>query len=193
MSPKKNGEEDSTTRNPRGINAEAELGGVKLVCRVPAIEDWDRYLWNIKKKDSVVAAKELMLQTNEGMPDEELEALFERFPAMPEAFCEKLEELAGGDVECDSTLDAITAKFGTGSKAEVFDFHAPTQPDHDSLIKSLKDPKGKPGEVMRTFVKRCADRDVGDLFERYPASVGPITAALRQIAGASFEITVKKG
>lgn len=186
---------ENRAKNPRSEKAEVELPGGydpgSLVCRVPALDDWDIYLHSARKNGTNVAAKELILRCQEGLSDEQCEKVFEDFPALPEALADSLEDLAGGDLECENTMDAITVIV---SKKESYTFHAPTQPDHDAMNKAMKSGKEKPGPVMRTFLKRCHSGDgLDSFFERYPSSIGPITAALRGIAGASFEVRVKKG
>ena len=187
--------DETKTRNPRDVKGEAEVGGTTICCRVPSRNEYDAYLWSLKKRGSLIASKELILATAEKPSGEELEVLFDKLPALPVAFADELENLAGGDVECESTMDTITATFGSGKDKEVFEFSAPSQPDHDAVVNASKSPKEKPGVFMRTFLNRCyaGDASLDDLFDRSPACIGAITVELRQIAGASFEFKVKKG
>jgi hypothetical protein len=186
-------EKPSHKVNPRTEKAEVELpaGSVvpSLVCRIPSRDDWDAYLLSTRKNGSTVSAKELLLLCAEDISDADLEKVFEAYPALPESYASSLDDMAGGDVEVEKMPDAVTARF---SKTEQYTFHAPNQPDYDALNKSMK--KDKPGPTMRVFLERCYEGPgLDDMFDRYPASLGPIIGALRGIAGASFEVKVKKG
>lgn len=164
-------------------------GDLVLVCSAPNREQWDRYLEKLLRGEQDAGWRELVQVTAKSHTPEQAGAILHRFPALARKIADSLGDAAGEDVEPVTDLET-----GTVTVDGVV-FNAPDMDTWSSYERRISESKKRKGEILREFLEKHAQDQVAcaKLLLEKPASILIIKAALNQVAGSDFEVTVKKG
>lgn len=170
-----------------------KLPSGELVCEWVGVEVWDRYLDKVRADSLLAGQKEVIMAACISHETGDLMALLDRFPAVVPLLHNAIDGLCGSDHKFTHSLEEMT--FSAVVDGEPLVFNAPDGGSYETLQTNMGDEKLSYGPTLRQFLKgQAQDKErFESVVEKYPTIVGPALPAMAQVAGAGFEITVKKG
>ena len=168
-------------------------GNLVFGCSRPNQKSWDRYLHKLSRGEELVARREVIQSNSATHPVEGARKILDRFPAVITGLSNGLDSVLGGDLEPATDEEEGLVSFDLGGASFVM--NGPDLNKWEAFQGDLSDPKKRIGPTMREFVAKLCDNpgELASALEKYPAAIGPIVAAVGNIAGAGFEVVVKKG
>lgn len=121
------------------------------------------------------------------------EKILNRFPVLAAKLSDAMDSVAGGDLEPDVDVPEGLVSFDLG--AESFVLNGPDMAKWEEFQTNTGQRGAKLGPVMRQLAGDLCDNKAAlmSALETYPAAIGPIIGAVGSVAGADFEVKVKKG
>ena len=166
-------------------------GGEVFGLRAPGVDEWDRYVAKRSAGEVKPGRRELVACCAVSHEPDAAMALVRRWPGVVVPIADALDDAAGGSVPVvvDVPGGMATATLPDGSELVV---RAPDCDEWESLEGSAKSPV-EFGPVLRGLLSQLVTDGPKHMLEALPAmSAGPLFDAVAELAGAGFEVAVKK-
>lgn len=166
-------------------------GGEVFGCRAPGVDEWDRYFAKRSAGEVKPGRRELVACCAESHSPDEAMAIIKRWPGVVLSIANALDDAAGGDVDVvtDVSGGTATATLPDGSELVI---RAPDVDEWESLEGAARSPVDF-GPVLRKMLAQLVTDGPKHALEALPAmSAGPLFDAAAELAGAGFEVAVKK-
>lgn len=201
---------ETSPNSDRIVEGQAPNGTI-MRFRVPTPDEYEVRHDRGDKPDTV-AEREFCFALRVAPDLDDLKRIFARWPGLPRAATEAIEEQAGDSIEFFSTERRLPVEFRervSTATAELPEFRCGLAPDGTLIVlqppldaawnhfrDSRKSDRGidrlrQLTQAMLVLPQEGAQRD--RLLEQYPAIVEPISAQAVDLVGAKVEFAVKKG